>query len=143
MTSRRLGVLLSVWSFGFACVHMAWALGWRAGVPAGAAAISDRPVFLAYDLIAGALMYAAAGVALRLATGRVSVVLVRATVVGAVIALARGVPALAWDLASGHLGGVATAADVWFTLAGVGGLVLVRSLRDRVRPRERAAELAR
>ena len=141
MTTRRLGVLLSAWSFGFACVHMAWALGWRAGVPADAAPISQRPVFLAYDLLAGVLMYSAAWVALRLATGRVSVLLVRATVAGSVIALARGVPALAWDVTTGHLGGVAAAADVWFTLAGIGGLALVRSLRRDDRVTARPAEL--
>ena len=143
MTTRRLGVLVSAWSFGFACVHLAWAVGWRAGVPADAAPISQRPVFLVYDLLAGVLMYAAAVVALRLATGRVSAVLVRVTVAGSVIALARGVPALAWDLATGHLGGVAAAADVWFTLAGVGGLALVRSLRRREPLTEHPAELTR
>ena len=134
MTTRRLGVLLSAWSLGFACVHVAWALGWRGGVPAGADPIAQRPVFLAYDLLAGLLMYAAALVALRLAVGRGSALLVRATVVGSVVALARGVPALAWDVATGHLGGVAVAADAWFVLAGVGGLLLVRSLPVSAHP---------
>ena len=126
MTVRRLGLLLFLWSFGFACVHVAWAVGWRGGVPADAAPISDRPWFLAYDLTAGLLMYGAAGVALLLAVGGTSSALVRLTVVGSVVALLRGVPALGIDLASGELTGVGFGADVWFTVAGLLGLALAR-----------------
>lgn len=50
---RRLGDFLVVWSVGFALVHAVWALGWRAGVPADQPPIADRPVFLAYDVVAG------------------------------------------------------------------------------------------
>lgn len=132
MTARRLGFLLSFWSFGFACVHMAWGAGWRGGLPADFAPISDRPWFLAYDLAAGALMYAAAGVALLLALGRTTPLLVRATVIGSWLALARGVPALVFDLGSGELTGVGFGADVWFTVAGVLGLALARTARRSV-----------
>ena len=132
MTARRLGFLLSLWSFGFACVHLAWAAGWRAGLPADFAPISDRPWFLAYDIAAGVLMYGAAGVAVLLALGRTTPLLVRATVIGSLLALARGVPALVFDLGSGELTGVGFGADVWFTVAGVLGLALARAARRSV-----------
>ena len=127
MTARTLGRLLAVWSFGFAWVHVAWAAGWRAGVPAGAPPIGDRPWFLAYDLTAGALMFCAAAVAWTLARGRRSEALTRLTVAGAVLALLRGVPALAMDLAAGDLNGTGVLADAWFTVAGLLGLALVRA----------------
>jgi hypothetical protein len=64
-----LSAFLGVWSFAFARVHVAWALGWTAGVPADPAPISERPWFLAYDLLAGLLMYAAAAVCAVFAMG--------------------------------------------------------------------------
>lgn len=56
----------AAWAMGFAVVHLYWAAGGRAGVPAGAGAIGARPWFLAYDLVAAAALAAAAvtGVAL-------------------------------------------------------------------------------
>ena len=125
---RRIGLLLSVWSFGFACVHMAWAAGWRGGLPADSTPISDRPWFLAHDVVAGLLMYGAAGVAVLLALGRGSRFMVRATLVGSLVALGRGVPAVALDLASGEHTAVGLGVDVWFTVAGVLGLVLARQV---------------
>jgi len=135
MNARRLGPLLCFWSFGFACVHLAWAAGWRGGLPADFAPISDRPWFLAYDVAAGLLMYAAAVVAALLALGRGTPLLARATVVGSVLALGRGLPALVFDLSSGELGGVGFGADVWFTVAGILGFMLARTV---TRPRAEA-----
>lgn len=145
MTSRIIGGFLAVWSFGFACVHVAWALGWRAGVPADAAPISERPVFLAYDVLAGVLMFVAAAVCLLLARGglprRARRLLEVATVVGAGLALARGVPALVWDVATGEVGAhLGFAVDGWFTVAGVAGLALVRASRSRQSDGEAQAE---
>jgi len=129
MTTRArtlvLSAFLAVWSAGFACVHVAWALGWEAGVPADAAPIADRPWFLAYDLLAGFLMYAAAAVCVVFALGRDTPLLRRATVVCSVLSLARGVPALGLDVTTGNLTGVGFGADVWFTVAGLAGLALV------------------
>ncbi|MEJ7831946.1 MAG: hypothetical protein WKF79_03460 [Nocardioides sp.] len=136
MTSRIIGGFLAVWSFGFACVHVAWAFGWRAGVPAEAAPIFERPVFWTYDVVAGVLMFVAAAVCLLLARGglprRARRVLETATLVGAGLALARGVPALVWDVATGDVGAhLGLAVDVWFTVAGLAGLALVRATRSR------------
>lgn len=127
------GWVLAVWSFAFACVHMAWALGWRAGVPPEAEPIAERPWFLAYDVAAGVLMYAAAAVAVLLARGglsdRIRGRLMTATLIGSLLALARGVPALVWDMSAGEFTGVGFGADAWFTVAGLLGLVLWRGVR--------------
>lgn len=130
--SRRtvgLAFFLALWSAGFACVHMAWALGWRAGVPSDAAPIAERPVFLAYDVLAGLLMYAATVACVWYATGRTTPALRRITVACAVLALLRGAPALAHDLATGTLSGAGFGADVWFVVAGIAGLLLWRTTR--------------
>lgn len=137
MTSRSATVLLSgflaLWSASFACVHVAWALGWEAGVPADAAPIAERPWFLAYDLLAGLLVYAAAGVCVLFALGKETSRLRRTTVVCSVLALGRGLPALALDLATTTFSGVGFGADVWFTVAGLAGLALV-SVSRRAAP---------
>jgi hypothetical protein len=140
MTTRRLGLLLAVWSAGFACVHVAWALGWRGGVPASAAPIGERPAFLAYDVLAAVLMYAAAGVALTI--GRLGPAAVRVTQVAAVLALLRGVPALVLDAATRDVSAVGLVADTWFAVAGVAGLMLARAAapgRSRAPRRPRPA----
>ncbi len=141
MTTAFSGWFLAVWSFGFACVHVAWGLGWRGGVPADAAPIADRPVFLAYDLVAGGLMFAAAPVAVALAAGSTSRLLRRVTLVGSLLALGRGVPALVLDVAGSTYDGVGFGADVWFTVAGAVGLVLLWSRRrdERLEAREEHA----
>ena len=128
MTTRRLGIALSAWSAAFACVHLAWALGWRGGVPDDVAPIGERPVFWAYDVVAGVLMLLAAGVAAALACGglphRSRRLLLTLTLVGALLALARGLPTLVWDLGSVDLTGLGPAVDAWFTVAGLLGLAL-------------------
>jgi hypothetical protein len=91
--------------------------------------ISERPWFLAYDLLAGLLMYAAAAVCAVFARGAETPLVRRATVICSVLALGRGVPALVFDAASGDMTGVGFGADVWFTVAGVAGLALVRVSR--------------
>jgi hypothetical protein len=130
MTDRVLATVLATWSAAFAVVHAAWALGWRGGVPAGTPDIADRPVFLTYDVVAGLLMVAAA-VVVGLLVRRPTRLLLRLTAVGSVLALLRGVPALAIDLAGGDLSGVGVLADTWFSLSGVLGLVLWARLRTR------------
>jgi hypothetical protein len=133
MTSRRIGAFLAVWSAGFAAVHVAWALGWRGGVPLEAEPISGRPELLAYDLAAAVLMLAAAYVAARLARGglphRTRRRLVQATLGGSVVALLRGLPALVVHLATGTSGALGPAVDMWFAVAGVAGLLLWRAVR--------------
>lgn len=133
MRSRPVGLSLAAWSFSFAGVHVAWALGWRGGVPDDAPPISARPWFLAYDLLAALLMYVAAGVALHLARGglphRTRERLRLVTLAGSLTALARGVPALGWDVATGEVTGVGFGADVWFVVAGCLGLALWLSVR--------------
>lgn len=129
-SARTLGRVLGAWSGGFAVVHLAWALGWRGGVPEEVAPISERPFFLAYDVVAALLMLAAAGVALRLARGGVTRTARRRlrllTLVGALAALARGVPALLLDVVSGPGSAVGLVADTWFVVAGLLGLALWR-----------------
>lgn len=126
MTRRThiLGIFVAVWSFGFACVHLAWAAGWRGGLAASFDSIFDRPWFLAYDVLAGLLMYAAAAGALLLASGRATPRLRAVTRGAAVLALLRGAPALAMDVLGGDFGVVSFGADVWFTVSGVAGLLL-------------------
>ena len=126
MNARTPGCLLAAWSFGFACTHMAWAVGWRGGVPADAPPISERPVFLAYDVIAGLLMYVAAGVAVVLSTYRAPRWLRVTTAAAAGLALLRGVPALVFDIATRDFTAVGFFADIWFVTAGAGGLLLLR-----------------
>src|SRR5688572_9806445 len=140
MRTRVLGSLLAAWSFGFACVHLAWAVGWRGGLPDDGPSVADRPWFLAYDLFAGLLMYAAAGVAWLLPrmSGERERTLRTATLVGSIAALGRGVPALAWDVDNAELSGVAFLADMWFTVAGVAGLLLWRATRGASRRRSPA-----
>lgn len=133
MTRRThfLGIFLAAWSFGFACVHLAWAAGWRGGLPASFESIFDRPWFLAYDVLAGLLMYAAAAGALLLVSGRGTDRLRAVTRIAAVLALLRGAPALVFDVAGGDFGVVSFGADVWFTVAGVAGLLLWSGTRRR------------
>jgi len=142
MRTRVLGICLAVWSFAFACVHVGWALGWRGGLPDDLPSIADRPWFLAYDILAGLLMYAAAAVALFLLgadpADRRTRTWRTATLIGSIAALGRGLPALAWDLDNGELSGVAFLADVWFTVAGVAGLLLWRATRATSRRRSPA-----
>lgn len=124
MRERLVGGVLAALSIGFAGVHWAWALGWRGGLPPGAAPISARPWFWAYDLLAAILMTAAAVVALVLATGTRSALLRRATLICSVLALARGVPALMLDVVQGTYVGVGFGADLWFCVVGLLGLAL-------------------
>lgn len=138
---NRLGIFLSLWSFGFACVHLAWAVGWRGGLDPDFAPIGDRPWFLAYDLVAGVLMFGAAFVAWGLARGgltrRLTHRLCVLTFIGSGLALGRGVPALVWDVAAGETGLVSLGADIWFTVAGLAGVALaVVVRRHSVEPRD-------
>ncbi|TQL66377.1 hypothetical protein FB381_0231 [Nocardioides albertanoniae] len=130
---RVVGWLLAAWSFSFACVHFAWALGWEGGLPGGTPPIADRPWFLAYDVAAGLLMVVAAPVAVAIGRGRAGRWLRRTTLVVAVLALLRGAPALAIDVATSEYSGVSFGSDVWFVLAGLGGLILLRLTRVPVR----------
>lgn len=133
MSARRVGTFLALWSFGFACVHVAWAVGWRAGVPESSPPISERPIFLTYDLVSGGLMFAAAWVCVLLIrenlSQRVRDMLLRATLVGSVLALLRGVPALVWDVLDGAQPGLGLYADVWFVVAGGAGMLLWDAVR--------------
>lgn len=132
--TRRLGPVLAALSLGFASIHAAWALGWRGGVPVGVPPIAERPVFLAYDVTAGLLMLGAAGVAVALTRGGLSrrgrSLLVRLTTIGSVLALMRGVPALAIDVVSGDRAGIGPWVDLWFVVVGVLGLCLARVSRS-------------
>lgn len=132
MSARRVGIFLALWSFGFACVHVAWALGWRAGVPESSPPISERPIFLTYDIVSGGLMFAAAWVCVLLIRENLSQrardMLLRATLVGSVLALLRGVPALVLDVVDGVQPGLGLYADVWFVVAGSAGVLLWRTV---------------
>jgi hypothetical protein len=143
MSIRRVGIFLALWSFGFACVHVAWALGWRAGVPESAPPILERPVFLTYDLVSGGLMFAAAWVSVSLMgedmSQRVRDLLLRATLIGSLLALLRGVPALVWDGLSGARPGLGLFADVWFVVAGTAGLLLWHAVRTAAQKQEARA----
>lgn len=119
-------------------MHVAWALGWCAGLDPDFAPISERPWFLAYDLAAGLLMFAAGAIAWLLARGglthRLRARLVTLTLIGSVLSLARGVPALWWDAAAGETGVVSLGADIWFTVAGLIGLALAFVVRAQGTP---------
>lgn len=131
-------------SFGFACIHIAWALGWRVGLDPAYASISDRPWFLAYDLLAAFLMYVAAVIAWLLAHGnlspRVTRRLVALTLIGSALSLARGLPALAWDAVTGATGLVGLGADLFFTVAGLLGVALAVGVRRPRAEEEQSAE---
>lgn len=142
MIPRRLGWFLALWSLAFACTHVAWALGWRGGMEPGMPAITDRPWFLAYDLLAAALMFAAAPVAVALGSGRASLLLRRLTVACSALALARGLPALVLDVADSTYDVVGFGADVWFTVAGACGFALLSAtVPDHRAPRRAATAL--
>lgn len=135
--TRTVAAALAAWSVGFALVHVAWALGWRAGVPADVAPISERPVFLTYDLVAAVLMVGAAVVACVLAWGpqgpSVRSRLRVAVLVGSVAALLRGVPAVGIDVVTWSGSTVGVLSDLWFTVAGAAGLVLWRLTAGELR----------
>ena len=103
-------------------------------MPDSAAPISERPVFLTYDLVSGGLMFAAAWVAVSLMredmSQRVRDLLLRATFVGSLLALLRGVPALVWDVWTAAEPGLGLFADVWFVVAGTAGLLLWTAVRS-------------
>lgn len=124
MKPQIIGKSLAAWSFSFGCVHLAWAAGWRGGLDDSFESIFERPWFLAYDVLAGLLMIAAAGGALLLASGSGTARLRRVTQVASILALLRGAPALVMDAVDGDFGLVSFGVDVWFTVAGVAGLLL-------------------
>lgn len=121
---RPIGIFLAAWSFGFACVHMAWATGWRMWLDDDMPSIFERPWFLAYDIVSGLLMFAAAWVAWRLATGPTVRWMRTATLVGSTLALLRGVPIIISDVITSEYAGISFFADVWFTVSGLAGLAL-------------------
>lgn len=94
-----------------------------------------------YDIVAGMLMFTATGVSLLLARGRLSLraksLLLRATLVGAIAALVRGVPTLSLDLIERTHFGLGMFADVWFTVAGAFGLMLWAAERGPLRAAHR------
>lgn len=124
-TLLRIGV---AWTLAFAVAHVYWAAGGRVGVPPSSALISHRPAFLAYDLVSATVLIAAAGVARSLAAAPTATLL-RLTVVGAAVALVRGLVGLGQDAVSmlgGHAITVGMSYDVWFAAAGVLFLVIAR-----------------
>ncbi|MDI9896309.1 MULTISPECIES: hypothetical protein [Nocardiaceae] len=134
---RTVAYFLALSSAVFAAVHVAWAAGWRGGVPAEIAPIGERPVFLAYDLVATAIIAIGAGLFAWFGTGIESTVWHRrvtfAMLVGSCLALARGVPASMLDVVTLAQGGqvqtVGIIADLWFGVVGTGGFVIARSAR--------------
>lgn len=129
---RPVGIFLAAWSFGFASLHMAWAAGSRVGMNDDVPPISERPWFLAYDVVSGLLMFGAAWVAWRLATGSTTRWLRTATSIGSSLALLRGIPGIVADVATSDYTGVGFLADVWFTTAGIAGFALVAATKARV-----------
>lgn len=121
-----LGRVTALWCAGFALTHGYWALGGRAGVDAGVPDIATRPVFLAYDVVAGLLLLGGAVFAVVVAAGRVPAVSVPLArrVAGAVAVLlaVRGLVGVLQDaltLASGDALGVGAVYDAWFLVAAV------------------------
>lgn len=136
---ERLALAGAMWSVLFAAAHFYWAGGGRLGTADNLGAISDRPLFLAYDLAAGLGLLCAAAVATVLARGlrggRLRSHLLSATLCGAVVALVRGVGGLAQDaitVAMGRGPGVGVIYDLWFAVAGVVFLVSAQGLRRQV-----------
>ncbi len=136
-THRAVAYFLALSSAVFAVVHVAWAVGWRGGVPAEIAPIGERPVFLTYDLVAAAIIALGAGLFAWFGTGIDSTVWQRrvtsAMLIGSCFALARGVPALMLDVVTLARGDqvhtVGIIADLWFGVVGTGGFVIARSAR--------------
>lgn len=128
VTSRRF--LLGAGLAGlFAALHLYWAAGGRVGMPAGAAAISGRAVFLAYDLLSAAVFAAAALVGLRLARGGAPRWTTLATF-GALFAVLRGCIGLVLagvGLMSGRGLSVGAGYDLWFLAIGLLFLLAARS----------------
>ncbi len=122
---RRVGVILSLWCGWFAAVHVAWALGWRWGVPDRLPPISERPVFLAYDLLAACSMILLAVLALALARRAVILranswalkVLRAGAVVTGVRAVVGAIGDVALALDEQAPTTVTLVADLWFTVA--------------------------
>lgn len=148
-TSRLLSVAAArwvafaggVWALAFAALHAYWASGGRVGVPAATAPIAELPLFLAYDVVAGAVLFTAGVVGLVLAAptggGRARLFLVHLALVGATVALLRGGLGLLQDSTGWATGEPFTVTgalcDGWFTVAGAVFLVAARRLRPTAR----------
>jgi hypothetical protein len=134
---RALPSFASAWAGSFAALHLFWAMGGRVGVPRSAAPISERPVFLAYDLLAAGLLSVAAVLAGRATLARRVRFIVTAA---ALLALMRGAGALLQDalylVLDRRPGGFAFGVlyDCWFVVAGVSFFVLVRRHVGNRRP---------
>lgn len=139
--ARRWALGGAAWAWGFAAVHGYWAAGGRLGVPDEVADIATRPVFLAYDLVMGAVLALAGLVGLLLATptggGRRRLFLVHLTLLGGIAALLRGGLGLLQDATGAVTGAdvlpVSTLVDAWFTLAGAVFVVVAWRLRETAR----------
>jgi Protein of unknown function (DUF3995) len=134
---ERLAQAGAIWCLVFAVTHFYWAGGGRLGTN-NVAAISNRPLFLAYDLAAGFVFLAAAAVATvltrRLIDARLRSRLLTATIWGAVVALVRGVGGITQDVVTASMGhgvGIGVSYDIWFAVAGVVFLVAGLGLRRR------------
>lgn len=129
--------LLSINSVWFAVLHVLWALGWRWGIPASMPSVSERPLFLVYDLVAAVLMVFLAVVAAIVA--RQPAMLDRRLwrgflVLTAVVCGLRALLGIVGDvsaLRNGTLTAVSALADAWFLVTAVlaAGAVLTRPKR--------------
>ena len=111
----------AVASSAFAVVHVYWAFGGGLGVPGGTAPLSQRPAFLAYDLIAATVFAALAVAGLRLSRGDRSPGLLRGVRIASVCALARGGVGLVQDTVALMIGngiGMAAVYNLWFVWLG-------------------------
>lgn len=131
----RVARLLCLHCSWFAVMHVAWACGWRWGVPAGMKPISDRPFFLAYDIVVGLGLVALAVYSWRLATRPAMWTSRRAGVLMAAVAVVcglRGGIGAAGDVVAvmqhESLSSLTVVADIWFVTATCMAVVLWRAL---------------
>ena len=129
--------LNSIW---FAGLHVAWATGWRWGIPAEMPSVTDRPLFLAYDLAAaaGMVMLALVGVVLVRRPMRGSRPLRIIMWTTAVVCGARAAIGILGDISAARqnmpLTPVTIMADVWFlTTAALAALVLLAERKPNLR----------
>lgn len=93
----------AAWSLIFCAVHAYWALGGRAGLPAGLV-MAEEPMLLAVDILAVPACLAGAALALTLARRR-SPLLIGAAAIVAGFCLFHALPTLATGLAMLFAGG--------------------------------------
>lgn len=139
--TRIAAAALSLNSGWFALIHIAWAFGWRWGLPAQMPPISQRPWFLAYDLAAALAMLVLASVSARIAVSpsrlaaRGVYLFMFATAVVCAVRAGIGIPGDVAAWRDGTLTVLTVVADAWFLVTAALASTLFLRARSARTPR--------